>query len=108
MRLILISNRLPVTGNLENREVLFSKSTVGLAKGLSSYLQSDAGKQIDEYLWIGWPGLQINDDDQGKIKMDLKNKHKCVPVFYSEESYRGFYVDFCNSTLWPLFHSFHT
>jgi trehalose 6-phosphate synthase/phosphatase len=52
MRLIIISNRLPVKANQkENGEISFQRSEGGLATGLGS-LETNIEKH-----WIGWPGI---------------------------------------------------
>src|SRR5439155_15338105 len=49
-RLLLVSNRLPVTVSFENGDLAVARSAGGLASGLGA-LHEDG-----ESLWIGWPG----------------------------------------------------
>ena len=49
-RVILVSNRLPISVHVEHGEVVVERSAGGLATGLSGY--HDRGRSV----WIGWPG----------------------------------------------------
>ena len=68
-RLIIISNRLPVTIDKKEGELMYHPSAGGLATGLNSLDENI------ERLWIGWPGKAIeNDWEQTAIKEDLKKQ----------------------------------
>ena len=107
-RLLIVSNRLPFSVVEKNGELEFQQSAGGLVSGLSAYLDSMRGSSFtkSEYVWIGWPGINVND----KIKEELKEKalreFNAYPVFLSEEAMENFYHGFCNKTIWPLFHYF--
>lgn len=80
----------------------FSASTGGLAVGLQSL------NDIMDYFWIGWPGMaadQLTNRDQEEIQKRL-HAEKCEPIFFTGEEIDEFYHNFCNKTLWPLFHYF--
>ncbi|MGI4740649.1 MAG: bifunctional alpha,alpha-trehalose-phosphate synthase (UDP-forming)/trehalose-phosphatase [Janthinobacterium lividum] len=99
-RTLIVSNRLP-TKVLRNDEGLtFQPSEGGLATGLGSiYRQGDN-------LWIGWPGLFVQDEtEEDHIRQELKADNM-APVFLTEAEIRDFYEGFSNSTLWPTFHYF--
>ena len=49
-RVILVSNRLPISVHVEHGELIVERSSGGLATGLSGY--HDRGRSV----WIGWPG----------------------------------------------------
>ena len=101
-RLLIVSNRLPVTVQKRNGDMHVSPSVGGLATGLGSvYSERDA-------VWLGWPGisagkLQVQDKD--KIT-DLLKDIKCEPVFLSDLEFEKYYNGFCNKAIWPLFHYF--
>lgn len=98
-RLLIVSNRLPVTVHRRRGELVFEPSAGGLATGLSSfYLTSDA-------LWIGWPGIDRKNTDREEIKQRLLKDH-CYPVFLSQREVDEYYTKFCSATIWPLFHYF--
>lgn len=108
MRLIVVSNRAPVTVVDEDGRHTYRQSAGGLATGLRSYLDTcataDEGHTGD--VWIGWPGAIPPEEDEASIAADLMRGHDVRPVFLSEEDVRDYYDGFCNQTLWPLFHYF--
>jgi len=99
-RLIIISNRLPITIDKKEGELMYHPSAGGLATGLSSLDESL------EKVWIGWPGKAIeNDWERTAIENDLK-KDGLVPVFLTPEDIECFYEGFSNKVIWPHFHYF--
>ena len=109
MRLLIVSNRLPLNGVQQNGKLIFEQSAGGLVSGLSAYLDSlkSTSAQDIEYIWIGWPGITVPDKMQPEVKSVLSDL--CAsPVFLSEEAMDKFYLGFCNKIIWPLFHYFPT
>ncbi|HKX12120.1 MAG TPA: bifunctional alpha,alpha-trehalose-phosphate synthase (UDP-forming)/trehalose-phosphatase [bacterium] len=106
MRLIIVSNRLPLTAVAKESGVELKRSVGGLSTGISSYLESyeRAGQRFDEKLWIGWAGPGFAEGDTEMLRRFTE--HEAHPVFLSEESVENFYQGFCNKTIWPLFHFF--
>jgi len=101
-RLIIVSNRLPVTVNRSEDGIQISQSVGGLATGLASFY----GDRDAE--WIGWPGIASEDcseREQNHMRETLRGE-KCEPVFLSTCELDEYYRGFCNQTLWPLFHYF--
>ncbi len=102
MRLIIISNRLPISIQEINEEFIFSQSSGGLATGLSS-LNLDI-----ERLWIGWPGIFPETPEKAEKITQILQKDNIFPVFINQEQYQNYYEGYSNSTLWPLCHYFFT
>jgi len=101
-RTIIISNRLPVKVEQFENELVYKDSEGGLATGLSSISCNE------DCLWIGWPGMSIEDKElRQRMRRDLERK-KLVPVMLSAKEVTEFYEGFSNETLWPLFHYFPT
>jgi trehalose 6-phosphate synthase/phosphatase len=99
-RLVIISNRLPITINREGSELHYHPSAGGLATGLNS-LDESYNK-----LWIGWPGQDIADEwEKESIRTDL-GKRDLAPVFLTEREIDLYYEGFSNKTIWPHFHYF--
>ena len=99
---IIVSNRLPVKiQRNDQNELEYQTSAGGLATGLGSIYQQGNN------LWIGWPGL-VSDDEQEKedITKDIAERNMS-PVFLTQEDIRDFYEGFSNETLWPNFHYFN-
>ena len=102
-RLLIVSNRLPVSVVKKGKSLRFKPSAGGLATGLGSLFQGPVkGK------WIGWPGISLE-------KIDVKEKNEItkklskdnfLPVFLSQSDIDNYYSGFSNRTIWPLFHYF--
>jgi trehalose 6-phosphate synthase/phosphatase len=104
-KLIIVSNRLPVSISRDGEKLHITHSTGGLATAMSS-LETDGA----ERLWIGWPGISNEDlrpGERATITREL-HKHGCQPVFLSREQVKNFYEGYANDTLWPMFHYFQT
>lgn len=101
-RLIIVSNRLPVSVARQADSLSFQPSVGGVATGIASL---DKPKQR---LWFGWPGIsadKLSVAHRQQIAKGLE-KHGCRPVFLSSAEVRDFYFGFSNRTIWPLFHYF--
>jgi trehalose 6-phosphate synthase len=98
-RLLLVSNRLPITfKKRDDGEYDFQMSSGGLVSGLSGMSKNTTFK------WYGWPGAAPPDDEIDIIKDQLLKEHNAVPIFMDEELSDRHYNGFSNSILWPLFH----
>ena len=100
-KIIVVSNRLPVSVSRKRKQIKLKESPGGLATGLRSL------KQQKKVLFIGWPGyIPRNHKEKSYIKERLINEHLCYPVFLSRSEIDHYYYGFSNRTLWPLFHYF--
>ncbi|ORY30809.1 alpha,alpha-trehalose-phosphate synthase [Naematelia encephala] len=98
-RLIVVSNRLPVTiSKDQNGEYHFKMSSGGLVSALSGC------KKTMSFTWIGWPGKDIPLQDRELVNSRLLEEYNCYPVYLSDELADRHYNGFSNSILWPLFH----
>ena len=109
-RLVIVSNRLPFNVKVENGKITFHESAGGLVTGLASFMQSRRRTPAlsMEHLWVGWPGSTVEVSLQGQLIRESLSSFQSYPVFLSEEQMEKFYLGFCNSTIWPLFHYFPT
>ena len=109
-RLIIVSNRLPFNASVEGGELVFHGSAGGLVSGLASYLHppSQTATPAGEYLWVGWPGISVDDALKEPLTKKAHEEFSSHPVFLTEEQMERFYLGFCNATIWPLFHYFPT
>ncbi|MFA5245068.1 MAG: bifunctional alpha,alpha-trehalose-phosphate synthase (UDP-forming)/trehalose-phosphatase [Pedobacter sp.] len=97
-KIIIISNRLPVTVIQKDKEFSLKPSEGGLATGLASVVKGG------EMLWIGWPGITVDTQvDQQRITVKLAAQD-LVPVFLNSEQVSEYYEGFSNDVLWPIFH----
>ncbi len=104
-RLVVISNRLPVSIERKDGELELVPSAGGLVTALGAYLEGRRASEPDfECLWVGWPGAAVDEEAQPELKQRLYEQHNAHPVFLTAEEVHAFYHGFCNDTLWPLFH----
>jgi trehalose 6-phosphate synthase/phosphatase len=107
MRLVLVSNRLPVMITPSKDGCNFQPSPGGVSTGLRSYLDNIKNSPVaSEYVWMGWPGATVPLEKQHELRRALYEKYNAHPVFLSEEEMENFYHGFCNKTIWALFHYF--
>ncbi len=100
-RIIIVSNRLPVSMSKKNDSLEITPSSGGLATGLASFHHNNNG------LWIGWPGITpTNDQERQSLEKRLLNDFHCYPVYLSNLELKKYYNGFSNNTIWPLFHYF--
>jgi len=102
-KLILVSNRLPVTVKRSKGKFKFEPSVGGLVTGISSL------DVKGEMIWTGWPGITFSGYkskvDTKKLKEILVSKDY-YPVFLTKYDIENYYLGFCNEIIWPLFHYF--
>ncbi|MDH5654922.1 MAG: bifunctional alpha,alpha-trehalose-phosphate synthase (UDP-forming)/trehalose-phosphatase [Spirochaetia bacterium] len=98
-RLLIISNRLPVTVKAGENGPEAIPSSGGLSTGLKGPFEKSGG------LWIGWPGdlSSFNDSEKKKIYKELDDL-RLVPVDLTAEEIEAYYERFSNGVIWPLFH----
>jgi len=74
-RLLIVSNRLPVTLRREGRKLRIAPSVGGLATGLAGHHDPANGR------WLGWPGEfdRVSADARNEIEAWLA-KHGYVPI----------------------------
>lgn len=96
-RLIVVSNRLPVT--LAKVDGVWSSrvSSGGLVSALAG-VQSKI-----PFVWVGWTGVEVSSTEQESLRESLAAEN-CFPVFLSDLDAKLYYNGFCNDVLWPLFH----
>lgn len=88
-RLLLLSNRLPITiKRSEDGSYSFSMSSGGLVTGLSGLSKTTS------FQWYGWPGLEVPENEVDDMKKRLKDEYGAHPVFIDDEladrHYNGF------------------
>lgn len=94
---IIVSNRLPVKITEKEGEYVLNPSEGGLATGLGSIYRQGYN------IWIGWPGVDVNEAAQGQIKQQLGTMN-LMPVYLTQEEINNYYEGFSNEVLWPVFH----
>ncbi|MCH7478467.1 MAG: trehalose-6-phosphate synthase, partial [SAR324 cluster bacterium] len=99
-RLIIVSNRLPISLRKDQGRWLADPSAGGLVTALAPVLRNRGG------VWIGWPG--VPDLDRARSVLDAATRgvgYTLVPVNLTAEDLDQYYYGFSNEIIWPLFHS---
>ncbi len=105
-RLIVVSNRLPMSLTQEADEHWTAKpSSGGLVSAMMPVLRRQGG------VWIGWPGTVDASREQVAPALEQAAREtRCSfePVMLTQEEVEGFYHGFSNEVIWPLFHDLFT
>src|SRR6266566_5210204 len=101
-RVIVVSNRLPLTLRKTEDGWSTERSSGGLASAMNPLLRKGGGD------WIGWPGGGGEDDVQGRMAIlaQWAEDERCFAVDLPKQVATGFYEGYANQTLWPVFHNF--
>ena len=96
-RLLIVSNRLPVTAQVTAEGPRIVPSCGGLATGLRRWHEGSEG------LWLGWPGEVGGAAQQREVDQHL-HERGIVPVHLTDDQVARYYHGFANRVLWPAFH----
>lgn len=101
-RLIVVSNRLPLTLQKTEEGWKTVRSSGGLASAMNPLLGKTGGD------WIGWAGDSEREDSQERqaILSEWAETDHCFAVNLPKDVAAGFYEGYANQTLWPVFHNF--
>lgn len=98
-RVLLVSNRLPITVRHDHGVVNVVPSAGGLATGLREPHERSDG------LWFGWPGELTGLDAEQRRALDRRLAElRAVPIGLSQGEVARYYEGLSNGVLWPLFH----
>ncbi|QQG51176.1 MAG: trehalose-6-phosphate synthase [Candidatus Saccharibacteria bacterium] len=95
-RLIVASNRLPVSVVETSDGLSLSRSNGGLATALASLFQQDTS------LWVGWTGLRRHITDKELASLNIPPFLQ--PINLTDEEITLYYDMFANGILWPVAH----
>jgi len=108
-RLIIISNRLPLSIDHDGDAISVRQSSGGLVSAIKSYFEKGdmSVNHITEKIWVGIGDFPEADLQNPAVTDQLsKFDFKVMPIFVDPNLYKGFYSGFSNSVIWPLFHYF--
>ena len=97
-RLLVVSNRLPVSLIREGSTWTTKRSSGGLATAMDPILKGAGG------VWIGWSGTS-GDTPPEALEL-LRREESSIAVDLPADIQEKFYEGYANDVLWPLFHSF--
>ncbi|MEX2177483.1 MAG: trehalose-6-phosphate synthase [Gemmatimonadaceae bacterium] len=98
-RLLIVSNRLPITLRRQGTTMQVVRSAGGLATGLKAPHERSGG------FWIGWPG-DLDGLDNADVFEARRQLHemRAIPVTIQPDEATVFYEEISNGVLWPLVH----
>ena len=99
-RLLIVSNRLPITVEEKKGILHFEPSVGGLVTGLRPLYKSYNS------IWIGWTGIDLERMKEERDIIPRLLSERCYPVSLSQRDVEAYYQGICNNTIWPLFHYF--
>src|SRR6185295_13748884 len=105
MRLVLVSNRLPVTIEKVDGNWTTRCGSGGLVSALKPALKRYGG------MWIGWDGTHEHNGlniDQSLKEFSKTAGFELRGVNLTPEEIAGYYHGFSNEIIWPLFHDLQT
>jgi trehalose 6-phosphate synthase/phosphatase len=98
-RVLIVSNRLPVTIRRRDDQFDIERSPGGLATGLRGPHERGDG------WWLGWPGISgILTEAQRADLTGRLARDRLAPLFLSPSELVRYYDGFCNGFIWPVFH----
>jgi trehalose 6-phosphate synthase/phosphatase len=98
-RLVIVSNRLPITVRVEHGEPVVHRSVGGLTTGLAAPHERSHG------LWVGWPGdLTALDASSRDLVLRRLAELRAVPLELDAREVHVFYEHISNAVLWPVCH----
>jgi len=98
-RLLIVSNRLPVTVRGGPGGLAVEPSAGGLATGMKGPHERSGGT------WIGWPGDLAGLDGAARAEVDRRlTELRLAAVPLSPDEITRFYEGYANGVLWPLLH----
>ncbi len=103
-RLLVVSNRLPLTAKRVSGRWRGERSAGGLVAAMGPLMEQTHG------LWLGWPGDALPGEPEGRARLmrEWEEQHGYVAVEIPAKVSRSFYEGYANDTLWPLLHGFPT
>jgi trehalose 6-phosphate synthase/phosphatase len=98
-RVLIVSNRLPLTVRVGDAGIDVAPSSGGLATGLRGVHARSHG------VWIGWSGASTRRPPEARAAVARHLAEAgAVEVPLSDEDVDGFYRRFANGVLWPMLH----
>ncbi len=95
-RLIVVSNRLPVSAQGSNGTTKLVPSAGGLVSALLPVFRRQGGS------WVGWAGCE--ESLAARLREEWNAGPRLEPVFLTEGEKQQYYDGCANQALWPLFH----
>lgn len=107
-RLIIISNRLPISVDRDEGKIIVRQSSGGLVSAIKSYFEKDQANagRFTMKVWVGVADFLPEEWEIIKDRDGICREFETFPLFLKQEVYDEYYNGFSNSVIWPLFHYF--
>src|SRR6266581_5952743 len=98
-RLLVVSNRLPLTLRKTEDGWSTEHSSGGLASAMNPLLRKGGGD------WIGWAGDSHEQNQEGRraVLQEWAEKEHCFAIEIPPDVAKGFYEGYANQTMWQVF-----
>ena len=95
-RVLIASNRLPITAVRQGTAIQYRRSDGGLASGLRHVARQWPVR------WYGWNGLTSHSG--GQTLASSQRTESLIDICLTAADVAGYYTDFSNAVLWPALH----
>lgn len=96
MTYLIVTSRCPVSHEMSHKKEVTRKNAGGVASALKLLMEKEGG------VWVCWGDGKLDHE----YSVEERENYKIVRVFMTPREKRGFYDNYANGTLWPLFHYF--
>eukprot|EP01133_Synstelium_polycarpum_P015640 gene15640-18582_t len=104
-RVLIASNTLPLIITKKQDADTFNVSVTREPFPIEAALDGLLGKEIKEYLWIGWPHCEVQDGEVEEVTKAIKKEGSHFhPIFLDNVSINNYYKGYCKMGLWSLLH----
>lgn len=95
-KLIIVSNRLPLSIKRVDGSFQSSLSSGGLVTSLSGLTKSI------EFRWFGWPGIEVKDANDKELVSQSLKEQKAIPIFLDSDLAHEHYNGFSSQSIFAL------
>lgn len=95
-RIIIVSNRLPLSAHESKGRLEFIRSNGGLATALASIFDPASAR------WVGWPGLRRRLKHHELHHASISSAYELIGL--ENDTLTGFYDHIANGVWWPMLH----
>lgn len=99
VRVLIVSNRLPINLIESDGQIRSERSIGGVATAIDSVAKRVGAR------WMGWTGLKRLLSEEELAQINIPKKY--IPIEAGSDMIRGYYDRFSNRFLWPVLHGKH-
>ncbi|QXV66756.1 bifunctional alpha,alpha-trehalose-phosphate synthase (UDP-forming)/trehalose-phosphatase [Mucilaginibacter sp. 21P] len=103
-KLLIISNRLPLTIEKHGETYTCRQSSGGLVSAIDAFLSQTENDRFNRRIWVGVS--EYPEKTWMAAIPSAAGEYEFLPIFTPAKQYDQYYNGFSNSVIWPLFHYF--